>query len=105
MVVVFEHAVVGWVIDTVPEDKQLFASVTVALYAPATRLDAIAVLLPDDQVYAYGNVPPLAVTVVLPVPPLHEAFIFEIFDVNAAGSIILTLPVEVQPLTSVTVPV
>ena len=54
---------------------QPLLSVTVTVYAPATRLFIVAVVALFDQRYVYAIVPPEAVTVALPLlPPLQLTF-------------------------------
>ena len=86
---------------------QLFASVTVTVYVPATKPDMFWVVIPLLHKYCIGDVPPLIVSVILPVvPPLHNGLIPTIVLITApVWFTILPVEVAVQPLASVTVTV
>ena len=65
------------------------ASVTVHVYVPAVKLVAVWVVLPFDQKYVYGGVPPLTETFAVPLPPpLQLTFVVDEETVIAAGSVI-----------------
>ena len=54
----------------------------------------------------YSPVPPTAVTVAVPVPPLHTGFTLAvILAVSSGGSVKVIVAVVVHPLASVTVTV
>ena len=63
----------GWVMVTGCVDTQECASVTVTLYTPAHKLVIVGVPspvgVPGDQLYRYGNVPPVGTEV---ADPLHK---------------------------------
>ena len=104
------NADAGWEIVAVREDAQPLASVTVQVHVPAKRFEAVAVVCAGDefQLYAYGEVPPVAATVAFPVAePKHNTFVWaERLDVNEVdGCVITALRVAEQPRLSVTVQV
>ncbi len=74
---------------------------------PTTRPLAVAAVPPlGDQEYVYGPVPPLGVTVAVPLePPLHETLVLEVVAVIAVGWVIVTVLVVEYELASVTVTV
>ena len=77
---VVESAIVkgdsGCEISVLNETIQLFASVTVYVYVPAVKLVAVWVVLPVDHKYAYGGVPPVTETCMVPLfPPLHDTLV------------------------------
>ncbi len=76
MVAVPANAAAGSVITIVLLAVQPILSVTVTVYVPAVRLEAVAAVpAPRVQLYVYGAVPPLATIVALPVAvPLHATF-------------------------------
>jgi len=85
-----------------------FASVTVTVYEPAAKPLAVAEVPPEGaHEYVYEPVPPLAVTVALPVlPPLHNGLELDVIEaVNNAGSVKVTVAVPVHKLASVIVTV
>ena len=96
---------VGWVTDTDEVLVQFNASVTVTVYVPAARPDAVAPVPPEDQRYVYGGVPPLPVTVAEPLLPVKQlTFVIAVIDeIKSVGSVIITEVVVVQPRLSVTV--
>ena len=54
--------------------------------------------------YVYGVVPPLVLTLAVPVAvPLHKALLLLADAANTAGSVIVMLVVAAQPFASVTV--
>ena len=75
------------------------------VYTPAVSPVAVAVVCPEGfHWYVYGETPPPAITVALPVPPLHKILLPAfIVAVNLAGCVIVTAEVEEHPLPSVTV--
>ena len=86
-----------------------FASVTVTVYVPALRPEAVAFVCPPGaHANVYGDVPPTGVAVALPVlPPLHFTFTIEpvLTDKATAGCVITADAVAVQAFASVTVTV
>lgn len=90
---------------TAAVDVQLFASLTVTVYVPATRFVEVTVVCPFDHVYVYEGVPPDGVTVAEPLlPPLHETWVDEeIEDVSVAGWVIVIEAVVLQLFASLTV--
>ena len=86
---------------------QLLASVTVTVYVPATNPVMFCVVIPLLHKYCIGAVPPLNVSVVLPVlPPLHNGLTPVIVLITAPfWFTIVPAEVVVQPLASVTVTV
>jgi hypothetical protein len=69
-----------------------FASVTVTEYVPAANPVAVAPVPPEgDQEYAYGAVPPEALTEALPLeePPVAE--VEEVVAARAVGSVSTTV--------------
>ena len=58
------------------------------------------------KVNVYGEVPPVAVTVTVPVPPLHGiAVVTEAPGVMSVGWVTMSVPVFVHPLASLTIQV
>jgi hypothetical protein len=51
----------------------------------------------------YGAVPPVALTVTVVVPPLHEILPADEDALNTDGSVTVTLVMDEHPLASVTV--
>jgi hypothetical protein len=99
---------VGWVMVNERVAVQPFASVTVTVYAPATKPEAVAAVPPDGaHEYVYGLVPPAGVTVAEPLlPPLHDTLVCEpAVKLMAVGCVIVKERVVVQLLASVTVTV
>jgi hypothetical protein len=97
---------VGSVIVVLDVVVQLFASVTVTVYVPATRPLAVADVAALLHAKVYGDVPPDPFAVAVPLlPPLQLTGVFEALAVNIAGSVIVTLDVVVQEFTSDTVTV
>jgi hypothetical protein len=101
---------VGSVSSTLVTAVQPFASVTVTKYVPAVRPEAVAPVWAGDvlQLYVYGAVPPLAVTVAAPLmPPSQLGFVLAVIDAVTAlaGSVTVAVAVLMQPLKSVTVTV
>ena len=86
---------------------QLLASVTVTVYVPATNPAMFWVVIPVLHKYCMGAVPPLNVSVILPVlPPLHNGLIPVIVLItDPFWFTILPTELAVQPLPSVTVTV
>jgi len=72
-----------------------FASVTVYEYEPAVSV--------YDPVPLYGNVPPVADTSTVEVPPKQRIALDELDASNKAGSLMLTVVVVEHPFASVTV--
>ena len=90
--------------EAVPE--QPLASCTVTLYVPALRLTAESTVLTlGDQVYVYGEVPPVTVTCADPVlPPKQFTSFFTPADTeNPDEEMTVADVVVVQPLESVIV--
>ena len=83
-----------------------FASVTVTVYEPATRFDAVA---PDPPVglqrYVSAPVPPLAFTEADPFAEPHVAAVDVVAAVIAGGSVIVMFAALIHPVASVTVTV
>jgi hypothetical protein len=88
----------GSVMVTEQVAVQPLSSVTVKVYVPAERP-----LVDGDTVY--GAVPPVAVTEAEPSePPKHDTLdTTEQLATSSAGSVIVTVQLAVQPLSSVTV--
>ena len=104
-IVVDDVNTVGSVTVDVAVVVQPFASVTVTVYVPATKLLFVAVVAEFDHTYVYAGVPPVADATSSPFdPPLINtlAFIVDV-DTNIVGSVITTELVDVAPLASVTV--
>ena len=81
---------VGSVTVDVATDVHPFASVTVTVYVPATKLLFVAVVAEFDHAYVYAGVPPFAAATISPFdPPLINtlALIVDV-DVNIVGSVI-----------------
>ena len=79
-----------------------FESVTKTVYIPAGNPVAVAALPPEgDQLYVYGEVPPLTVTVAEPsFPPLHRTLLEKFIE--AVGPVPLTLIIcEVESMLPV----
>jgi hypothetical protein len=51
----------------------------------------------------YGDVPPVALTVTVELPPLHKIGVLEESATRASGSVIVPVVVDVQLFASVTV--
>ncbi len=68
------------------------ASVTVHVYVPAVKLVAVWVVLPFDQKYVYGGVPPLGLAVAVPLFHPLQLTLVEVVDVivKAVGCDIVT---------------
>jgi hypothetical protein len=103
-----ETALVGS--STCPETLtvQPFASVTVTLYNPADRPEIVLVVCVGEvfHEYEYCGVPPVTVTSTLPsVPPKHEISVTETVAASTLFSVMVTEPVLIHPLASVTVTV
>ena len=106
VLLVFIVMITGCVMIFVALVLQLFASVTVTVYVPATNPVLFCVVIPLLHKYCNGAVPPLTVRVILPLPPLHNGFIPVILLIIApVWFTTLPLAVAVQPLPSVTVTV
>ncbi len=90
---------------TVSVSVQPLASVTVTVYVPAARLEAVAEVAPLDQAKEYDVVPPVAEAVASPsLPPLQLTLsVYAVAATSTAGSVIVTEAESVQPLASVTV--
>jgi hypothetical protein len=90
---------------------QPLESVTVTIYVPAMRFDAVCVTCEGlvFHEYVYGGVPPVGFdTVTLPFfPPIHQTFVTveAITLVIGLGCVTVALEVVVQPFESVTVTV
>jgi hypothetical protein len=97
----------GCVIIFVALVLQLLASVTVTVYVPAAKPPMFWVVRPLLHKYVMGAVPPLIVSVILPVlPPLHKGLIPTMVLITAPfWFTILPLELMVHPLPSVTVTV
>ena len=97
---------VGSVIVVLDVVVQLFASVTVTVYVPATRPLAVADVAELLHAKVYGDVPPDPFAVAAPLlPPLQLTGVFEALAANSTGSVMVTLDVLVQELASDTVTV
>ena len=86
---------------------QLAASVMVQVYVPGARDDAVAEVPPEgDHAYVYDGVPPLAVTVAVPLAaPKQETFVCDVAAVIAEGCVIVNENADEHPFASVTVQV
>ena len=98
---------VGSVILTEVDAIQFNASVTVTVTFPEHIPDSVVPFPPVDHRYVYGDVPPAAKTVAV---PLHNPLqvIFELEEILAEGApvlLIFIVFVDVHPLASVTVTV
>ena len=98
---------VGCVTVVVAVRVQPLASVTVQVYVPAASDDAVDPVPPDGaHEYVYGDTPPPAVTVALPVlPPLHNTGVDVALAVSNGGCVMVTVAMAVHPFASVTVQV
>jgi hypothetical protein len=85
----------GSVIVTVVIAVHPLASVIVYVYVPAGSVNTSSP--------AYGGVPPVAVTVIVELSPLHKIAVAVAVVVNTDGSVIVTVVVAVHPLASVIV--
>lgn len=85
----------GSVIFTFAEPPHPLASVTVNVWLPAGRL--------NTPVPTYGGVPPVAVTVIVEVPPLQRMGVDVALTTGALLAITVADTCVVQPLASVTV--
>src|SRR5436190_1796178 len=73
-------------------------SVTVTVYVPANKPDAVAVVCAGIvfQLYVYGPVAPLGFAVAVPFdPPLHETFVDVKFTIGNGFITTFTLPLTV----------
>ena len=87
-------------------DAQLFRSITITVYVPATNPVMLAVVAELLQAKMYGAVPPAPLAVADPLlPPLQLTGVFEALAANSTGSVMVTLDVLVQELASDTVTV
>jgi hypothetical protein len=95
----------GCVITTEAVVVQLLASVMVTLYVPAARFDKSSVVDPFDQLYVYGDVPPVTFKLAAPVElPKHNTLVGVVLALKPdAGCVITTEAVVVHPFASVTV--
>ena len=86
---------------------QPFASVTVQVYEPAHNPVAVAAAPPEgDHEYPYPEVPPLAVTVAVPLQAaLQLTLVCTAVAESGDGSVMVTGAVVTHPLISVTVQV
>jgi hypothetical protein len=84
----------GSVIVTVVVAVHPLASVTMYVYVPACSVNV--------PVPVYGDVPPVAVTVIVELSPLHKITVAVAVAVIIEGSVIVTVVVAVHPLASVT---
>ena len=99
---------VGWVIVKFRVAVHPLASVTVTVYAPALKPEAVADVPPDgDHEYVYPPAPPDGLTEAEPFEaPLQDTFVCEPVEVLiAVGWVMVKLRVAVQALASVTVTV
>ena len=87
---------------TIATCLQPLASVTVTLYEPPARFDMVAVVPPLLQAYVYAGVPPVALTVALPMAK-HVALTAEVVKTMAVGWVKVTDLTPKQPAASVTV--
>ena len=64
--------------------EQPLLSVIVTLYVPAIKLFKFCVVAPPVQLYAYGAVPPLTVSVIVPLlPALQLTFVVAVVALSA----------------------
>ena len=101
-------AAAGWVIVTEATEVQPFASVPVTVYVPAARPVLEAVVRPLDHKNPTAPVPPVEDAVAAPVElPKQRTLVCEpmLTLSAAAGCDIVTLEIELHPLTSVPVTV
>ena len=108
--VVVTVSTTGWVITAVCVAVQPLASVTVTVQVPAVNPVTVAVDCAGAgsfHTYVYADTPPAGVAIACPLlPPLHDMFVGDVLTVSAAaGWVIVTVLVAVQPLLSVTVTV
>ena len=79
------------------------ASVTTAVYVPAAKLVLIKLVEPLLQRMVYGAVPSLGVAVIVPfVPAKQLKLVDDAVADNKTEPTIVTVPLVVQPLKSVT---
>ena len=85
--------------------EQPFISVIVTLYVPAIRLFKFCVSAPPVQLYVYGAVPPLTVSVTEPLlPPLQLTFVVAVVALSdAIGWVIVAALIVEHPFISVIV--
>jgi hypothetical protein len=98
----------GCVMVTLAVATQPLLSVTVTVYVPADKPEAVAPVPPDGaHEYVYVPDPPVAVTVAEPLlPPLQLTFVCaEIVAVGEPAFVMVTVRVMLQPFASVTVTV
>ena len=80
-------------------------SVVVTVYVPPHNPLMLAVVAALLHKYVYVGVPPVAVTVAVPLQTPQAAAVEETLHVNAAGCVMVTEHVVVHPLAEVTVAV
>ena len=88
--------------------EQPFPSVTVHVYVPGARPEAVAAVPPEgDQLYVNVPVPPVVVILALPVaPPLQLTLVIVPNEMTAAPKLLIEAVVDiVQPAASVTITV
>ena len=88
----------GSSINTLPLSTQLLLSDTRYEYVPTDK-DVVST---PNQFVEYGKVPP-EIFVISAVPlfsPLHKTSVVELLTEIAKGSVIVTLPLSIQPLLS-----
>ena len=105
---VFTTIAVGCVIVNVLLAEHAFASVTVQVYVPAIKPEAVIPVPPNGvQLYVNAPVPPEADIVAAPLlPALQETFVCETaFTTITDGCVIVNVLDAAQPFASVTVQV
>lgn len=97
----------GCVITLLVVAVQLLASLTVTIYVPEVKPDKFWFVAPLDQTNVKGDVPDDTVMLIEPLfPPLHETLLNPLTDTTGPAALaIVTVPVIVQELASVTVTV
>ena len=87
MLLVVAVTAVGCPITAVAVLVHPFASVTVTVYVPAASALAVVPVPPlGAHEYVYGDVPPVAVTVAVPVdPPKQIASVLTVLAANTGG--------------------
>ena len=85
---------------TVAVRGHVFAPVTVTVYVPAQRLDAVAPVPPDGaHEYVYGPPPPaVAVTLAVPLHAEHDAAVEDVVSVGPCVTVTVDVAVAVPQL-------
>ena len=78
----------------------MLASVAMTVKLPAPAVIGLVADVPFT-VYVILPVPPLALKLKLPLPPLHKALLALAFNTTALGSLIVTDVAAEQPFASV----